>query len=713
MAEIEQKFGEEEAAKVRACLAKVIASEVFAQAKRQKRLLEYLTAETLAGRANLLKGYTIGVEVFDRDPSFDPGIDAIVRVEAARLRNKLLEYYAADGSSDPIRIELPKGSYFVRVSYRGGETGRQPEAPPVTRRLAAILCADVKGYSHLMEKDEGATVRTLSSHGHVIAGLMDSHSGRIVSTAGDGFLAEFGSVVDAVNCAVAIQRKLGEENAALEGDSRLDYRIGINLGDIIIQEKTVFGDGVNISARLESLARPGNICISGSVYDQVKRKLPLSYEDAGLQKLKNIEEPVHVYHIRIAGPLPPAAPLPAPPGISPSALVAPTDKPSLAVLPFANMSSDPEQEYFADGITEDLITEFSKLSGLFVIARHSAFVYKGVRKNIQEIGKELGVRYLIEGSVRRAGERVRITAQLIDAASGAHVWAERYDRDLKDIFDVQDDVTRRIVDTLHVTLSPVESQRIGHEGTVSIEAHDMMLRGLERFWTYSPDGTADAQALFLKALELDPNYAAAHGWVARTMVYQWAMRWIEGDILDRALEHATAAVRLDDHLPFSYFALGWVLLWRRQKEEAIAAGRRAVALDPNNADSQMFLSLSLSAADRGEESLTYITSAMRLNPHPALLYVFALGQCYYVMKKYDEAIAAFKWGVQLGDQFPPNHLYLAAIYSELGRTEEAAAERDRTFAAAGSRKLPVIKMMMFEGETSRRLEENSKRIGLA
>ncbi len=552
MGEKGQTFREEDAARVRACLAKLLSSTVFAQSKRQQKFLQYLATQTMAGRGDLLKGYTIGVEVFDRDSSFDPGIDAIVRVEAARLRSKLREYYVGEGSSDPVRIELPKGAYSVQFSFRENETA---------------------------------------------------------SSSGEG---------------------------------------------------------------------------PGAPREKIQPGTPAAELAATL--------PGHPSSIVVA---------------------VPDDRPSLAVLPFANMSSDPEQEYFADGITEDLITEFSKLSGLFVIARHSVFVYKGMAKKVQDIGKELGVRYLLEGSVRRAKDRVRITAQLIDSTSGAHVWAERYDRDLEDIFAVQDDVTRRIVDKLHVTLSPIESERIGREGTVNIEAHDMLLRGLERLWLYSRETTAEARALFCKALDLDPNYAVAHAWLVRALVFQWAMKWAAADALELAFEHAKTAVQLDDHLPLSHYALGWVQLWRKQAEEAITEGRRAVALDPNNADTHVFLSLTLSAVGRGEESMAHVTTAMRLNPHPTVLYLLALGQCYCVLEKYEEAIAAFKQGAELRDQFPANHVYLAVIYNMLGRTEEAAAERDKALTSAGTKELPVINTMMLDEGIGRIFNEHMKLIGLA
>jgi adenylate cyclase len=466
---------------VQSCLAKMLETNVFAHAERQKRLLAYLVSQTVAGRGDRLKGYTIAIDVFDRSSDFDPAVEPIVRVETARLRAKLREYYADEGRLDPVRIEIPKGAYLVRI------------------------------------------------------------------------------------CDTAD-------------------------------------------------ARPGGAGATGK-----------------------------------------------------------EEKPSLAVLPFTNMSDDPGQDYFVDGIVEDLTTDLSKLSGLVVISRHSAFAYKGTGRSAGDIARELGVRYLVEGSVRRDGHRVRIAAHLIDSVSGAHLWADRYDRDLKDIFAVQDEVAQRIVKSLQVKLVGIESDRLGHEGTSSLEAHDLLLRGLERLWHYSQEPAADAQAFFAKAVALDPDYAAAHAWLARSYVFQWAMNWISEDSLEVAYEHAKTAVALDDNLPLGHAVLGWVQMWRKQANNALSAGRHAVALDPNNADAQLFLSITLSALGRGKESLNYIRNAIQLNPHPSTLYLMALGITYYVLGQFEEAIEAHQRGVELRPRFPPNHLCLAMTYLRLERQEEAIA----------------------------------------
>jgi TolB-like protein/Tfp pilus assembly protein PilF len=371
------------------------------------------------------------------------------------------------------------------------------------------------------------------------------------------------------------------------------------------------------------------------------------------------------------------------PGLLPM-LSVPSDKPSLAVLPFGNMSSDPEQDYFADGMTEELITALSKLSGILVIGRHSVFVYKGVVKDIRDIARELGVRYVLEGTVRRAGSRVRITAQLVEAASGTHVWAERYDREVEDIFALQDDVTRRIVDSLEVKLSDSESDALVDSGTANSESHDYLLRGLERYWEFTAESDSASQALFTKAVELDPHYASAHVWLARACVYRYSTAQAGEEALEVALVHSRKAVKLDPRLPMSHSILGWTQMWLGQATEAIGATRRAVAMDPNNPDAHLFHSSVLASAGRSEEALQYIQKAMRLNPHPTAHSLFALGHCYYALERLEEAAAVFNAGVDLRPNFTPNREFLARTYLRLGRNTEAAAQRDALKKMMGS-----------------------------
>jgi len=420
----------------------------------------------------------------------------------------------------------------------------------VERKLAAILCADVYGYSRLMGEDEEATLQTLSAHRKIIDGLIEQHHGRFVNSAGDSVLAEFASVVNAVQCAVEIQSALKSENAEIPPERRMEFRIGVNLGDVMVEGEQIYGDGVNVAARLESLAEPGGICISGKVHDEIRSKLTLGYEDLGAQVVKNIAEPVRAYrvlaetdatprktqrvarkyvrrgvfsiaglaiiaamivlvqHLSLRPPIPSAS---IPPAQAP-ALPLP-DKPSIAVLPFANMSDDPKQEYFSDGITDDLTTALSRLPDLFVIARTSAFTYKGKAVKVQDISRQLGVKYVLEGSVRKADNQVRITAQLVDATTGDHLWAEHYDRPLKDIFSLQDEIVRRIVATLKLQLILEEQGVLVRKQTDNLEAYDYFLRGVAYFWSFTKDGNEKARQMFQKAIELDPKYAdGIRGW---------------------------------------------------------------------------------------------------------------------------------------------------------------------------------------------------------
>jgi adenylate cyclase len=532
-----QNRADAEIATARSCLDRILASPCFVQSERQQRFLKFIVTETLAGHTDRLKGYTIAVEVFDRDVSFDPAIDAIVRVEAARLRAKLREYYEREGGTDPVRFELPKGAYVIRMEWRGRET-----------TLSA-------------QKSPDSCTHTV---GHAVS--------------------------------------------------------------------------------------------------------------SGLRPIE--------------------------------------DRPSLVVLPFANVSSDSEQEYFADGITDGLITELSRLPGLFVISRHSSFVYKGVSKRAEEIGAELGIRYLLEGSVHRAAERVRITVQLIDAASGAHLWAERYDRELKDIFAVQADVTQRIVNVLQVKFAATEQERVGRVGTVNVEAHDCLLRGLERFWKFTPESTREARVQLVRAVEVDPGYAAGHTWLARVLVFRWIMLWDPNpETLERAYDHTRLAVDLDPKAPHAQAVLCWVQLWRKQGEAAIAAGWRAVHLDPNNADAYFFLSFALAVSERGEEALHNVVKAMRLTPHPSAFYQTALGLCYFVLEEYELAIAACKRGVEVTDGSIPNHYWLCLIYTLLGREQEARVEREKLMELSGGRK-PVIQHIWLNEDLGFRMHGLARLAGL-
>lgn len=493
--------------KIYECLAKILSSPIFTKAERQQRFLSYIMAETLEGRAEKLKGYTIGVEVFDREPSFDPAVDAIVRVEATRLRSKLREYYDGEGGADSVRFELPKGNYAIHIEWKE----------------------------------------------------------------------------EALN-----------------------------------QDTTI-----------------------------ITTNYPLLIED----------------------------------------------RPSLAVLPFANIGPDNSKEYFAEGVVDNLIAMFSRLSGLFIISRQSSFSYKNITKSSKDIAAELGVRYLLEGSVQHVGNQVRVTAQLVDTKNGGQVWADRYDRELKEIFALQDELTQRIVSVLQIRLAGEEAALFGYKGTTSIEAHDMLLQGIAQFRLYTQKSNHEAIALLTKAVEIDPNYAASQAWLARIIAFEWSMGWDTSPaILERAFSHAYCAITLDPQSPYAMSILGWVQLWRRKREESIAQCRQAVALDPNNAEAHLFLSVALSAAGLGEEALYNIEKAKRFTPTPAPLYDFAFGNCYYVLKQYKKAIAAFDQGCILSPNFIPCHYTQMLAYHQLDMQQEVQKKRAILLELTGRERVFVLPM---------------------
>jgi adenylate cyclase len=574
----------------------------------------------------------------------------------------------------------------------------------MARKLAAILSADVEGYSRLMGDDEAATVRAITEYREAITSTVVRHNGRVVDAPGDNVLAEFSSVVDAVRCATEIQRELRLRNAGLPASRRMHFRIGINLGDVILEDGRLYGDGVNIAARLEGLAEGGGICLSGTAYDQVEGKLPFHYDFLGEHVVKNIARPVRVYRLRLE---PPATLAPSPGArrihrrrlatvVGATALLgllgvggwagwrwlrtparpalALPDRPSVAVLPFANLSQDPTREYFSDGVTEDLITGLSKVSGLFVIARNSAFTYKGKAVKIGDVGRDLGVRYVLEGSVQRAGNRVRITAQLVDATTGYHIWAERYDREDRDIFALQDEVTQHIVGALAVKLTEAERERIARVPAGSLEAYDLVLRGQDERRRTTREGNAEARRLFVKALDLDPRYARAYMGLSWAHLQSWQFLWSTGpESLERAQELAERAVALDDTLAPGHSLLAQIYLWKKEHDRAIAQAERAVALAPNDADGYETLAEVLAWAGRGEDSLRFIRQAMRLNPHYPFFYLWTLGHASYMARRTDDAVDAFRKLLQQNPNFLPAHAYLAALFAEMGRDDEARA----------------------------------------
>ena len=539
----------------------------------------------------------------------------------------------------------------------------------VTRKLAVILAADVAGYSRLMAADEEGTLAALKACRQVIDELIARHRGRIFTTAGDSVMAEFASAVEAVRCAGAIQEAIERRDADLPQARRMLFRVGINLGDVVVGGDNLFGDGVNVAARLEGIAEPGGICISGAVYDQIRNKVDLGFDDLGEQALKNLGYPVRVFGVRResaadAGLFPERRAGTSPP--RPSAF------PSVAVLPFANLGGDPEQEYFADGITEDLITELSRFQEIRVIARNSVMTYKGKPARVQEVGRDLGVRYVLEGSVRKAGERVRITAQLIDAASGHHLWAERFDRDLADIFEVQDEVTSRIVATLAGKLAESERRRARSGQTENLEAYDCVLRGRELWERFTPEANREARRLYEKAIELDPDYARAYASLAWTYLVEHAERWVspEDQPLERALEFARKGVRVNPASHSNHLALGQVCLSKGLHDEALEALETAIALNPNDADGYVFLAQALNRAGRPDEAISLVERAQRLNPAAPHWYSWNLGIACYLARRYDDAVTALRRGRPLGAMA---YRWLAASYAQLGREQDAKA----------------------------------------
>ncbi|MER8472772.1 adenylate/guanylate cyclase domain-containing protein [Mesorhizobium sp. M1328] len=543
------------------------------------------------------------------------------------------------------------------------------------RKLAAILAADVVGYSRLASADEDRTLARLRAlRSDLIDPTIAVHNGRVIKRTGDGALVEFRSVVDAVRCALEVQNGMVERNAGVPQDRRIEFRIGIHLGDVVVEsDGDLMGDGVNIASRLEGVAAPGAICLSEDAYRQVKTRLDLSVSDLGNTQLKNIAEPIRVYSLRVGTTEAKAT------ATSESATSRPTTelppKLSIAVLPFANMSGDVEQEYFADGISEDIITALSKLPQLFVIARNSSFTFKGKNVHVQEVSRNLGVRYVLEGSVRRSGNRVRITAQLIDAASGGHLWAERFDRDLTDIFAVQDDVTQQIVDALAINLTEGDRQRLAPEHTGNVEAYDYFLRGRELWHRLTKETNIAARDLLQRAIELDPNFASAHAFLALTHVLDHLNGWSPSppNSREQAEELATRAVALDDRDPRAHWALSIVELYSRRHDVAISEAQRAIILNPNFAEGHVALGEALYYSARADEALKYFDRAKVLNPYfpDVLLHFQALAS--FQLGRYEQAVGLLKERLTRNPVTDVSRALLASSFGHLGRFGEARA----------------------------------------
>ena len=588
----------------------------------------------------------------------------------------------------------------------------------VKRKLTAILSADVKGYSRLIAKDEVGTLQTLNIYKEVMANLIRDHHGRVADSPGDSLLAEFASVVDAVECGVEIQKELKARNDKLPLNRRMEFRIGINLGEVVVEEIKIFGDGVNIATRVQDLADGGGLCVSGTVYEHIKNKLTLRYEYLGKRRIKNIDGPVKVYramvepetlvsvvsrwkragvnywkrvhpafkilialvaaanvlwqfypHLRPSRP--PVEGVPK----EKTALSLP-DKPSIAVLPFVNMSGDPKQEFFSDGITEDIITALSKVPMLFVIARNSTFAYKGKAVNVKQISEELGVQYVLEGSVQRSADRVRITAQLIDALTGHHLWAERYDRELKDIFALQDEVTRNILTAMQVKITEGEQALHRDKGIRNLNCYLKLLEATNYLNRLDIEGNNLALRMGEEALVMCPESSSAYYLLAATYTVDYGLSSGKSprESLEKAIELAQKAIALDDAYANSHGLLSFLYSVKREYEKALAEGQRAVALDPNGADVHAYYASSLTFASRPEEAIPLFLKAIRLNPLGPTWYFQQLGDALRITGRFEEAVSTYKKALQRAPDNIFAHVGLTATYSLMGREKEARAE---------------------------------------
>jgi adenylate cyclase len=541
------------------------------------------------------------------------------------------------------------------------------------RKLTAILSADVKGYSRLMEDDEEATVSTLTAYKQVMTEVIEKHRGRVVDSPGDNLLAEFASVVDAMRGAVEIQEELRARNSELPDRRRMEFRIGINLGDVIEEEGCIYGDGVNIAARLETLAEGGGICISGTVHDQVKNKVGLEFQFLGEKSVKNLLEPIRAYRVAIS---PGAVAHRTGESASVAKMAFPLpDKPSIAVLPFVNMSEDPKQEYFSDGITEQIITSISKLPRLFVISRTSSFKYKGNAVDVKQVGRELGVKYVLEGSVQRSGDRLRITAQLIDAITGEHLWAERYDRSIQDIFALQDEITMEIMRSLAMKLTEGEQVRLRRGRTDNLRAFEKVLEGVTYIRAFNIESNATARRLGEEAIALDPEFGAAYTLLASThfMDVHLGSSKSPRESLGQATKLLQKVIALDENYSDAHALLGHVYALQRQYEKAIAEGEQAVALNPNSDTALVWLAITMRYVGRPEEAIALHKKAMRLCPFPPAYYYLNLGNAYATAERYKEAITEYKKALHLRSNDVFSFIGLAICHSLLGEEEEARA----------------------------------------
>ncbi len=582
------------------------------------------------------------------------------------------------------------------------------------RKLTTIFSADVAGYSKLMGNDEAATVKTITAYRKVMRELITRHQGRVIDSPGDNLLADFGSVVDAVQCAVAVQKELRARNSELPEDRKMEFRIGINLGDVIEEGDRIYGDGVNIAARLEGLADPGGICISKTAFDHIESKLPYGYDFIGDQTVKNIDKPVGAYRVSmeprvtVTGKSKKEESVPVwrrkaflvrgvaalvvavavgiwqfyiqrpsvePASVEKMAFPLP-DKPSIAVLPFNNLNGDPKQEYFSDGLTEEIITALSKIQQLFVIARNSTFTYKGKPVKVQKVSEELGVRYILEGSVRRSEDKVRITAQLIDAIEGHHLWAERYDRELKDIFSLQDEITLAIIRAMRVKLTEGEQASVTGKGTENLDAYLKALQAHGQFYLMNKDGSMKAKQLVKEAIALDPNYAYPYATLANAHMLDVWFKFSASpkESMRLAADATQKALALDATDPRIHRALTNLYIMQRRYEKAIASAEHQVELSPSGAQAYASLGTALKYACRFSEAIHFLEQAIRLNPYPPSSHLRLLGSAYSRAGRYEAAVTEYKKALQQNSDDIFTHMGLAVTYIKTGREEEARAE---------------------------------------
>jgi len=526
----------------------------------------------------------------------------------------------------------------------------------VERKLAAILSADAAGYSRLMSEDELGTVRALATCRELVAGVITRHQGRVVDMAGDNVLAEFPSAVSAVEAASAMQAQLETCNGKLPENRRLEFRVGVNLGEVVIDAGRLYGDGVNVAARIEALAEPGGICVSAKVYEEVRRKLDLAFEDLGERALKNIALPVRVYRVRSGDP-----------AMQPATASAGAAKPSIIVLPFTNMSGDPEQEFFADGLTEDILTDLSRFHGLLVISRNTSFKYRGKAVDVRKVAQELGVQYVVEGSVRKAGKRVRVTVQLIDAESDRHLWAERYDRDLEDVFAIQDEVTNAIVAVLPGRVEAAAHDRAARKPTENMAAYECVATAKTLHHRSTREGNLKAMHLIERAIVLDPKYAHAHAWKACIVGQQLTYGWCDADAGVRAIEEeAVTAAALDDNDSDVHRILAALRLRQHDYERAVYHQGRALSLNPNDDLIVVQQGEILTWLGQPEEGIEWIRKAMRLNPyHPARFWNH-LGRALFGARRYAEAADAVQRIAE------PDEFHLAFLAACFAMADDAA-----------------------------------------